>query len=465
MSSIHETGMPFVVSTGVGKPDPNLRKFIRRHVMIGKNKGKVRPVRSKNGPDSSKSSPESQANSTDSLSTASAPESIPSKVGSDLSTVQFADSVDPSTVEIVLRFSSIAKQALYPLESCISFDKRDSKMWLDPLSYDSAYLHAMIFTTHDYFDLLLNRVASRKSLLHLGRALELLRERLLREDTGQAKISTLTASVVLALTGHALMKSEYAVAKHHMEGLHHIINLKGGITLFRDSTKLLIEILRCDLWMTFQCGSSPLFSDSIQCYPLARMSSPDQISFQALPNRLVHGSNEDLVMSWMALDNFCHLVNSACSSGTRIPKEVFADTMISVMYSLLDQRFEPGSMDELIRLGLLAFSSSVFIQWKFVKVRYAHFSHMYRDCLMAAQGVELAPQLSLWLLVVGSISVFDTEDDGWLKPALRTTMQQCQIESWIDLRDVLQAFLWIGLCHDDLGSSLFGLLGLCIDGY
>jgi hypothetical protein len=41
--------------------------------------------------------------------------------------------------------------------------------------------------------------------------------------------------------------------------------------------------------------------------------------------------------------------------------ETFLDTIGSVMYRLLDLRFEAGSIDEAICLGFLCFSCSVFL--------------------------------------------------------------------------------------------------------
>lgn len=46
-SSHERTGMHFVVSTGLEKPSPKLRRLIRSHVMLGKNRGKALPHRRK----------------------------------------------------------------------------------------------------------------------------------------------------------------------------------------------------------------------------------------------------------------------------------------------------------------------------------------------------------------------------------------------------------------------------------
>ncbi|KAI1206379.1 uncharacterized protein F4807DRAFT_439859 [Annulohypoxylon truncatum] len=464
MATTQLSGMPFVVSTSLDKPDPNLRKFIRKHVMMGKNRGKTRPTKKKENKVVELSEVVNTTNGlTKSPSNASLivrRHPIPPNVGSQLSTVHFADNVDLSTVAVVLRFSSIAKQALFPLETCISFDKGDKKQWIEPLAFDAAYLHTMIFTTHDYFNLLLHRTPSGETSPHFFKTIQILRERLLHEGDGRSKVSILTASVVLALAGHALLMNEYVSARHHMEGLRKIIDLRGGITAFKGSSKLLIEILRCDLGMALYTGLSPLFSDILSSEPSLLFPEPFPTSSDWKIDKLCGSITHELVTTWRVMEGFCSLINLAAKSKTRIPKEMFLDTMASVMYRLLDMEFDAGSTNELIRLGLLAFSSSVFLQWKYMRMSYTHFSALYKDCLMRGIFSDMPPQFQLWLLMVGAVSVFTKADEEWLRPWLRAIMSSCNIELWTDMQDILNSFIWISLVHDELGKQVFDSVSL-----
>ncbi|KAI1452420.1 hypothetical protein F4805DRAFT_30156 [Annulohypoxylon moriforme] len=467
MATTQVSGMPFVVSTSLEKPDPNLRKFIRKHVMMGKNRGKTRPTKKREkkvldlsevaNPAIHLTKPPAASN----VSLIVTRRPIPPRVGSELSTVHFADDVNLSTVAVVLRFSSIAKQALFPLETCISFDKGDKKQWIEPLAFDAAYLHTMIFTTHDYFNLLLHRTPGGETSPHFFKTIQILRERLVLEGNGRSKVSILTASVVLALAGHALLMNEYASARHHMEGLRKIIDLRGGISTFKGSSKLLIEILRCDLGMAFYTGSKPLFSDILlSSGPSLLYPEPFPTSSHCKIDQLLEGINDELVTTWRVMEGFCSLINLAAKSKTRIPKEMFLDVMASVMYRLLNMEFDTGSMNELIRLGLLAFSSSVFLQWKYMRMSYPHFSALYEDCLMRTMVSNMPPQLQLWLLMVGAVSVFTKADEEWLRPWLHQIMNSCEIELWTDMQDILDSFMWIGLVHDELGKEIFDSVSL-----
>ena len=285
-----------MVKTDGDKWNSEDRKLIRSHVMKGKNLGKIRPSRTRRdsnwadlGQDNL-SSPSSCADTASpdrgrdgsSLPRASSsttpfsqcypvipsPATIPRKFGSVASTICFADSVKPAMVEVVLQceylvqchssgssrdgrtntgnpVSSIAKQLLFPLETCIFFERR-AENWIAPLAVDPAYLHAKIFTSLYYFDVILPRrssYASQGTLHHHHKALSLLRERLLYGND-DARLSNNTVSVVLGLAGHAFWTGDSRSATNHLEGMRKIVNLRGGLNTFRDNEKLLVEILR-----------------------------------------------------------------------------------------------------------------------------------------------------------------------------------------------------------------------------
>ena len=141
--------------------------------------------------------------------------------------------------------SSVAKRATVPLEVCIFFDKEDRTLF-EPLKFDAAYLHAAALGTHTYIGLMLSRGDQNRvqcTSPHFSRALRLLRERLLSSDE-QTKVSDPTILVVIALALHARMIGDYESARHHMHGLHKMVDLRGGIAVVRHNTKLAMEIFR-----------------------------------------------------------------------------------------------------------------------------------------------------------------------------------------------------------------------------
>jgi hypothetical protein len=258
-----EEGLHFVVSTSVEKPNPELRKLIRSHVMMGKNRGKKFPPQKRGSKRMQKGPPTSTIPASHPI----LPVTTPRKFGSDVSTISFADAVEPATVEVVLKcelfppsvsdirtahpndkpVSSIAKQVLFPLEICILFERR-AESWIAPLTVDPAYLHAMIFTSQYYFDAMLTRKSSsvnHRTLLHYLRTLNILQERFAHDDD-QARLSNTTVAAIMGIAGYAHITCDSKSAKHHMDGLSKIVNLRGGMISFKNHAKLLVEILRYD---------------------------------------------------------------------------------------------------------------------------------------------------------------------------------------------------------------------------
>jgi len=131
--------------------------------------------------------------------------------------------------------------------------------------------------------------------------------------------------------------------------------------------------------------------------------------------------------------------------------------MASLMYRLLQMKsFDSTSINEVIRLGLLVFSSHIFLSWQGVKPRHTYLPTTFRDCLLTLKlPGALPPQMFVWLLMVGSIAIFTKADDTWLLPWLQGNIDLCKAHSWSEMREQLKAYPWIDLLHDQLGQEIF----------
>lgn len=179
----------------------------------------------------------------------------------------------------------------------------------------------------------------------------------------------------------------------------------------------------------------------------------------ALPTAM----NPELVRVWTVLSDFCAVVERAVAARQYITTDVLLDVMASTMYNLAGLRYEPGSTDELLRLGLLAISCSVFMHWRTLGRSFAHLATEFRNCLQDLAVMSQLPlELSVWLLVIGAVSVFGVtaDDDGWLKPLLRDILRRCEMRSWEEARGFMKSLLWIGLVHDTTGARVFGSVGV-----
>jgi hypothetical protein len=176
-----------------------------------------------------------------------------------------------------------------------------------------------------------------------------------------------------------------------------------------------------------------------------------QASIDPAIHELLKTLDTDLFETFETFKIFCLHINHAAETNSRFPTDVLACSMVAIQYRLLNMRFPDGTVDETIRLGLLAFSSVVFLKWKDVTLKYNHITEAYRRNLLNLMGSNNIPSaLMLWLLVVGSISLFTEEArNGKIMSALRTSLQYHGLESWQDLKTSLNATLWIDFIHID----------------
>ncbi|KAF2678493.1 hypothetical protein K458DRAFT_435927 [Lentithecium fluviatile CBS 122367] len=488
MAAPKPPGLHFLVSTSVEKPDPDLRKFIRRHVMLGKNRRKARPAGRRTPKvaqcassldthippsDFGASSGDSAVSSISSTTVSSSvfhfvPVTVPSQFGYHMSSIHFPDAVEPCAVEVVLQFSSIAKQILFPLEPCILFEGR-AEAWIIPLTFDPAFLHSMIFTTRSYYDVIVSGkcAVTQATMQHFLRALELLRERM-GFDGDQTRLSDATLAAIMSIASHALLTGDYDSARNHIKGLCKIVKMRGGVKSFQHNRKLFIEILRCDIGMALHTGSRPVFfreASSQECLlqypdlsPLLKLQPSTATASQLGLVDFLGDIDNEIFQAWKVMADFCSIVNFAQNSKQFIPFRTLADTMASTMYRLIGLNFAVGSNNEAIRLGLLAFSTSVFLQWRFFGLTYAHSTSEFRSCLTSPTSSQLPPQLMLWLLMVGAVSVYDGVGEEGLKQSLLVTMDLCEIDSWNKMEHLLNSFMWIGCVQDKTARSVFNAI-------
>ena len=156
------------------------------------------------------------------------------------------------------------------------------------------------------------------------------------------------------------------------------------------------------------------------------------------------------------MGKFCLVINQAAGSKRKLKEDHLLRAMASVMYRLLHMSFALGSMNEAVRLGLLAFSYQTFLQPPNVRTRQTSLIDTYRDCLLniAVAGNDHT-EMMLWLQMVGAVAVFSAPDNTWLRPMLQSSIYRCKLGSWSELATLLKSFLWIDFVHDKPGRDIF----------
>jgi hypothetical protein len=104
-----------------------------------------------------------------------------------------------------------------------------------PTARDAVGLHITAFAVESFIDRVLRHresIINLAALLHFQKGLTLLKERLLGEDE-ELKVSDSTISVVLKLAEAAHFDGDCQTSKQHMQGLRKMVDLRGGIYVFR----------------------------------------------------------------------------------------------------------------------------------------------------------------------------------------------------------------------------------------
>ncbi|KAH8646329.1 hypothetical protein BX600DRAFT_477523 [Xylariales sp. PMI_506] len=441
--------MPFIMVQGAGKPPTHMKKFIRSHVMKGKNKAKPKPDL------------EMKIQALARLKVMEAYYSIPERVGSDASLIHFADPIDAPMSRAILQFHAYWKRSMYNLTDAINMTTND-RLWVEPLAFDSLYLHSMAFTALSFTAVRsgsYNKSNQTQLLSHFSTAVRLLRERLALEDS--TKFSSATGIVILALVVHARMTGDYETAKQHMIGFWNLVHLQGGGSIYNENPHLLMEMFRYDLGLALDRGfKTAFFSDRkaepFRPYPdlLVPMQTKETKARDVcdlFPVEL----DSDLQKAWTTLRDFCAIMALACKTEYREPKETLHDTMVAVVYRLVYMKFESGSWNEAVRLGLLALSSSLFLQWQGLKPSYIDLPASYRSSLLGLEVTGGSTRALIWLLIIGAVCIFTEKEDDWLKPWLRMNLNMCEVKNWHGARDILESFIWLDFVHDKPGERLY----------
>ncbi|KAJ5675567.1 hypothetical protein N7462_008464 [Penicillium macrosclerotiorum] len=241
-----------------------------------------------------------------------------------------------------------------------------------------------------------------------------------------------------------------------------MVDVRGGLKAFGYNPKLIMEMLKCDLGIALFQGTQPIFFQNHAKEPLIPYElgplipghrDIDETDMSWDPTYLK--INTDLVHAWTAMRNFCSTINSVTERKRRLSKEILLNTMASVMYRLLAlESFDHNSLDEAVRLGLLAFSYLVFLRFENVKLPQRHFPQKYWACLQSLRTSEVPSDLRLWLFVIGAIAFASPDDDTSSLALLRIDVKSYGAYQLTESLHLLRHFLWIEILVQSPGKAV-----------
>ncbi|KAH8807599.1 hypothetical protein F5884DRAFT_789665 [Xylogone sp. PMI_703] len=164
---------------------------------------------------------------------------------------------------------------------------------------DPAWLNATLSLIALYLDLSLGRQISAECLYHRGEALRLVNERLANNSGGTYDVATIAAVALLANFDITIGALDNAAI--HMDGLHELVNLIGGIRQLRDPllTGLITwaDLQYASIWHTpprfefalaaVEEAPSPLYVDDLSIFLSELRHPPDpRISLTQITTKL-----------------------------------------------------------------------------------------------------------------------------------------------------------------------------------
>lgn len=364
---------------------------------------------------------------------------------------------------------------MFPVEFTSSSPHNESS-WFAPVWRDEACLRLTLYTTNTYLSssCVTNPDKHREryksaALTHLAEALGILRKRL-NDCRAATSDSTVLIVVGLALASSALGHLE--TAAQHVAGLQRMVHLRGGLAAFRGQTLLQSKICRsvkllptnnrlittdfdliesADIEVALATGRGPVIYPNIRWAPCMPSSSgPSSLAPEI--KKYLESADIRLLHIWNDLSEFVRAANIAEQCRRGIDTELYLESMVSIHYRLVSLRCH-GSY-EALRLGLLGFASTLFLQWRNVKTRFEHLAQRYKQALMLTSDQEIPVGLNLWLHIVGHICVFDHDESNSLKPVLGHLLYKCRIKSWIEVRRQMKTILWIDFLHENAGKTI-----------
>ena len=132
------------------------------------------------------------------------------------------------------------------------------------------------------------------------------------------------------------------------------------------------------------------------------------------------------------------------------------ETMVAILYRLVNLDLGADSVNDAMRLGLLAFASAIFAQWRGFRPRYPYIAHsLLRALHVLEEGEHRVPrEIMLWLYVVGSLSGFDEREREEVRPALLRMLGELHLQSWEDTKAVLRKAVWIDAMYDPIAEQV-----------
>ena len=154
------------------------------------------------------------------------------------------------------------------------------------------------------------------------------------------------------------------------------------------------------------------------------------------------------------------LSNLAYQTKCKLSPELYNEMTISILYRLTHLSYEQNDLQEAVRLGLLCFCSTVFMQRQNMEKPYEHLLDRSISTLRKLYNIESIGQtepIIFWLLTIFAVLVGGQDSclPNWHRLWLQQSIRSNNIGSWSHAKDTLRSIAWIDFVHDQAGKRAF----------
>ncbi|KAH8811060.1 hypothetical protein F5884DRAFT_749455 [Xylogone sp. PMI_703] len=450
-----------------GYKDPKVRKLVRSHVGKSSSRRQAQSQIKKSARHRTKNS------NTEAKASATVGETFPvqenvvteimCRLNTDLNTP--SPGLDPhSQLSKIIHYISGVGKAMWPLEESLKFNPICPIGWFDWALSDPALFNAILYTTYSYANLIPGTTRNSASMVHLGKSLNLVKERLkvreLMQKPGRAMVlseGTIAAVSCMAIT--EALQGNFNGWRIHMLGVKNMTDSRGGITEL--SNTLQLKLNRADLTGAVNSLQTPFFptlnqpTESGLFHHLGTDSNARLEYLSQLLDSLSMEQNlsANLISMLKFSDQLSNCISSSASCSISDQSALIKIACI-LRYNFLRSQtyYENNSatskINKALCIGSLLYLQTTLQEFPFATVGSKTLVQMLKECLTNPKTrYEKEDHLILWLLFIGGIEA-DSHDKMWFISQLSEFLKIWDIGSWDSVSAILRRLWWIEKIHE-----------------
>jgi hypothetical protein len=163
-----------------------------------------------------------------------------------------------------------------------------------------------------------------------------------------------------------------------------------------------------------------------------------------------------LLNVWVDLREIAKAANLSSQSKRLLSPSFFQEALISVQYRLQNLAYESPDEREILRLAMLAFSSTIFFDCSTPLHNYENLALQLRAALelLGHNFDGKWMRFTVWLIFVMRPLVPDgSRGHSWLLTQLANVSRSLGIKYWAEVKQILKSFLWVDMLESDFGAE------------